>query len=307
MLRTALLSLIAVLVALIPGSALAEDEDNRDNGDVTIRIDGDFHLAQGEIVGTAIVIHGDATIDGFVRDALVVVDGAATVNGTVGESITIISGDLALGPRARVNDVLLIRSDLARDPGATVTGDITRRSRILFPGAAVVFGILAWVGITVMMLLAGLLFAAVGGGQLTRAAQAMTASPGQTILGAVVVVVGIPMAAVAAIITLLGLVAGLAMLFFLLPALLFLGYVVAGAFLGGLLTRGLGRQGGTSHPYLEVVAGLALLQVAMLIPGFGALAGGLLSLWGAGGLAYLAWLAFRPPAPAPVPPPAAAS
>lgn len=294
MLRTLVLVAVAALAGLIPAVAAAGQEaGDGDRDDVTIRINGDYRLEAGESVGTAIVIRGDAAVDGTVRDVLIVIDGTATVGGRVDGEITVISGDLRLGPRAVVNDVLLIRSDLVEEPGATIAGDVTRRSRLFFPGAAVVFGILVWVGMTVMAILAGLLFAAVGGGQMSAAAASLTESPGQTILGAVVVVVGIPLAAVAAFVTLLGIVAGLGLLFFLLPALLFLGYLVAGAWLGGLITRKRSQPGGPVHPYAEVAAGVALLQVALFIPGLGVLAATLLSMWGAGGLAYLGWKAFR--------------
>lgn len=303
MFRAIVLTAVAAISGLIPAAASAQQQSGNDgNDDVTIRINGDLKVAAGESVGTAIVIRGDADVDGTVRDALVVIDGTATVTGRVNGDTTVISGDLRLGPKSIVKDVLLIRSDMVEEPGATIAGDVTRRSRLLFPGAAVVFGILVWVGVTVMAILAGLLFAAVGGGQLSSAAASLAESPGQTILGGVVVVVGIPMAAVAAFITLLGIVAGLGMLLFLLPALLFLGYLVAGAWLGSLITRKGGQPAGPAHPYAEVAIGVALLQVAMLIPAFGALAVSLLSVWGAGGLAYLGWKAFRGSPPLASPP-----
>lgn len=294
MLRIIPIVIVAAIAALVPGPAVAQEADGNNDGDAVIRINGNYRLPSGESVGTAILIHGDAAIDGTVRDALVVIDGAAIITGRVNGDITVISGDLRLAPGAVVNDVLLIRSDLIEEPGATIAGDVTRRSRLLFPGAAVVLGLLAWVGLTVMAILAGLLFAAVGGGQMSSAASSLTESPGQTILGAVVVVVGIPLAAVAAFVSLLGIVAGLGLLFFLLPALLFLGYLVAGAWLGGLITRQRREPGTPVHPYIEVAVGVALFQLALLIPGLGALAASLLAMWGAGGLAYLGWQAFRP-------------
>lgn len=294
MVRAFVLVAAAAIAGLIPGVASAGQETgDGDSDDIVIRIDGDYRLPSGESVGTAIVISGDADIDGAVRDALIVIDGVATIRGRVNGDITVISGDLRLAAGAVVNDVLLIRSDLEREPGSTIAGDVTRRSRLLFPGAAVVLGILAWLGVTVMAILAGLLFAAVGGRQLSSAAASLVESPGQTILGAVVVVVGIPVAAVAAFVTLLGFVAGLGLLLFLLPALLFLGYLVAGAWLGSLITRQRNQPGDPVHPYAEVAAGVALLQVALFIPGLGVLAATLLSMWGAGGLAYLGWKAFR--------------
>jgi hypothetical protein len=149
---------------------------------------------------------------------------------------------------------------------------------------------------------AGFGFAAVAGRQLEEAAASLTARPGQTILAAFIVAIGLPVLAVIAMVTVIGLPLGLGMLTFLLPALAFLGYIVAGAWLGRLV---LGRAGrATHHPYLEVFLGLLILQVVVFVPflGLGALV--LLSLWGTGGLAYLAWRAVRsqPAARAEAPP-----
>src|SRR5215204_3598691 len=63
--------------------------------------------------------------------------------------------------------------------------------------------------------LAGLLFAAVAGRQLTRAAALLTGRVGGTLLGALLVWVGIPILAVLAFITLVGIPLGFALLLFL--------------------------------------------------------------------------------------------
>src|SRR3970282_430118 len=57
------------------------------------------------------------------------------------------------------NDVLLVRSTLDQQPGSTVGGEIEERSRFLFRGAWLVFGLIFWLGATLAPIVRGLLVA----------------------------------------------------------------------------------------------------------------------------------------------------
>jgi hypothetical protein len=136
---------------------------------------------------------------------------------------------------------------------------------------------------TVSVILAGLVFAAFGGRQLTVAARNMTDAVG-SVLGAVFVWIAVPFLAVLAIMTLVGLPFGIGLLVFLLPALWFLGYIVAGARLGGWLVGLAGGETG-GRPYLAVALGLLILQLIVLLPVVGGIVVALAGAWGAGALA----------------------
>jgi hypothetical protein len=290
--RRAVLFLITVALALLPGAALAQDPDAE--GGLLLRVNGDVRLPAGESSDTIIVINGDAVVDGSVTGALVVVNGDATVNGRVDEEVVVINGTVTLGETARVGgDVALVRSDLTRAPGAVVEGTVEERSEFGFGRAGAVFSFLVWLGFTLVVLLAGLLFAAVAGRQLTRAATLLTSSVGGTLLGAVLVWVGIPILAVLAFVTLVGIPLGLALLLFLLPALWFLGYLVAGTRLGGWLLDLMHRPTTAAHPYLAALLGLLVLQLVLWIPFLGGLIWVLAGMLGAGTLALLAWRAWQ--------------
>ena len=290
--RRAVLILIAVALALLPSSALAQDPD--DEGGLLLRINGDARVPAGESSDTIIVVNGDAVVDGSVAGGLVVVNGDATVNGTVDEDVVVINGTLTLGDTARVaGDVSLVRSDLTRAPGAVVEGEVEERSEVGFGRAGAVFSFLVWLGFTIVVLLAGLLFAAVAGRQLSRAVALLTGTVGGTLLGALVVWVGIPILAVLAFVTLVGIPLGFALLLFLLPALWFLGYLVAGARLGAWLLGLMNRPAAADHPYLAALLGVLVLQVVMWVPVLGGLVWILAGVLGAGALALLAWRAWQ--------------
>jgi hypothetical protein len=290
------------LVALLPGTALAAGESDKDQDGFVFRANGDYHLAQGDGVNNVIVASGNAFIDGTVHTNLIVLNGDAVVNGVVDGELTVVRGTLTLGGTANVNKVTLVRSDLVRDNAATVRGDINRTTNVAAQGWWIFFGIAVLVGLSLAVLASGLVFATVGGRQLTTLAESMGTHPGQTILAGFITAIGLPIVGIVLLITVVGIPLGLGVLFMLLPALAFLGYIVAGAWLGLLiLNRG---KTAPAHPYGEVLLGLFLLQIAFAIPGLGFVAFPLLSLWGTGAIAYRAWTGLRGTAPTPATPPA---
>ncbi len=297
--------LLAILIASLPAAAAAQQEDDR--GGLALRINGDFTLAEDERLSALVVINGDAVVAGTISDFMLVINGDATVSGTVERDVTMINGTLTLEPDAVVDDVSLVRSDLVEEPGATVTGDVTRTTRWIFlsTGALILVGIAFWVAMTFTVLVAGLVFAAVAGRQLSQAASLMTDRAGQSILSGLIVLFGLPIIAVFAMLTIVGIPLGIGMLLFLLPALTFLGYIVAGTWLGSLMLSRTPAGGFSERPFAQAVAGLLVLQIIILIPGVAPLVFIVGGVWGTGGLVYLAFRNLRgaggtpPSAPAP--------
>ena len=289
------LTLLVFLLALVPGSAMAQD--NETEGSFLLGINSDTYIRPEQSIQTLVVINENAVIDGTVTDALFVINGTATVNGNLTGDVTIISGTLNLGETARVTkDVVLINSEINQTAGATIGGQIERHSWAFYSWQLTLVSALFWIGSTAVVLLAGLLFAAIGGRQVTGAGELITGRTAQVVLTALIVGIGLPVVAVFAIMTLVGIPVGIAMLVFLLPVLWFTGYLVAGTKLGSLLL-GLRKSDTESaeHPYLAAVIGLLLLQIVAFVPVLGFLFVGLASFMGTGAVAYFAWHAWRGP------------
>jgi hypothetical protein len=285
-----LLPLVILALFLFPSVALAQGSTTND--DVLMRVNGPISVGANETAGTVVVISDNADISGIVKHDLVVVDGNATVSGTIEGTVTVVSGTLNLQPAARVaGDVNLVRSDMTRASGATIEGSITRSSFDWSGWNFLIFSVYLWISFTIAIIIAGLIFAAVGGRQLTSAGNLIAQKTGGTIIAAIIVGIGVPILAVVAMLTVLGIPLGIGLLLFLIPALWFFGYLVAGTKLGSIILR----QDRSDHPYVAALLGLVLLQVIGLVPFLGGLVTFIAGILGTGALALLAWNAWRGP------------
>lgn len=289
MLKRVLL-LLVVALALLPAAASAQDPAGDEPYDTLIRVNGPVHVAAGETAQGVVVISDDALIEGTV-DYLVVIDGDATISGTVESQVYIVNGTVTLKDGANVaEEVLLYNADAVQEAGATVAGGVHDEWGGFTVTRGLWFGF--WASMTVAVVAAGMLFAAFGGRQLQGAAETVTGHAGPTLLTALVLWVGVPVLAVFVMATVVGIPLGLGVLFFLLPALWFIGYLVAGAALGTAILR-TRRTEATGHPYMAVLIGLLIFQVIVLIPFVGGLVAFFAGLVGGGALLYRMWTAFR--------------
>jgi cytoskeletal protein CcmA (bactofilin family) len=274
-----------LLAVLVPSAGLAaQGAVETGEGDLLLRVQGPVHIAAGDAVGTVGVIGHDAVVDGTIRGELFVVNGTARIRGRVEGNVIVINGRLELLPGARVEQTAhLYRSSVVREPGAVIAGGIREEMGISFSRFALYF----WLGMTFLVLAAGLAYVFLAEQSVEGAARLIRANPGNTVLTAIVVVVGLPMVAFSLIVTGIGIPLGIMLLMAGLPALALLGYLVTGTTVGHLALRLLPRD--LDNPYLAAATGLLLLQVVALTPGLGVLAVILASQLGAGALFYRVW------------------
>lgn len=292
--RWFIIGLLALFTGLLPGVALAQGSPNQAD-DFLLRVNGPMHIGNDEHIGSAVSIGNNATIDGTVDSSLVVINGDAVVNGEVLGDLTVVSGTLDIRSGARVHNVSLVNSTMTQAPDARVTGTISRSTATVSDWQLRTAWFLFWGGITVLILLAGLLFAAIGGRQLTDAGNLLAREPLPVILISLGVGILLPILAILAFPTIVGIPFGLAIFFFVLPALWLVGYLIAGTKLGAVLLRAAGTTMTPEHPYLAALTGLLILQIIGLIPVLGGIVVALAGAFGAGGALLLAWRAFRTP------------
>ena len=254
--------------------------------------------------GTDITLTADQSVD-----VLVIVDGHARIEGDA-RAIFVLGGSAEL-VGSHATGIVAIRSRVTLDGASLVSGDIrsldstiagataaTLGGRIRDIGPDVAFG---WIGLgsvvlflvylafAVSVLVAGVLVAGLAGRQV-RAASALISDEPAPVLGAAFLgLFGIILASVAAMITIVGIPLGIALLVLVLPALFVAGYIVAGIWLGELIlarmTPGVVRE----RPYLAAAIGLSIVGIVSVFPPIG----GLVSFVGLGAVVLLMWRVVR--------------
>ena len=287
-----LVALVASALALLLVSGRALAQENPD--DVSVRVNGTVDLAAGESVDTLVAVTSEARVAGTVRDTLVIVNQTATVSGDVGREAIVINGTLRLEPTARIaGDVVLINSQLRQADGATITGRVVERRGAAIGGefsrVTAAISVIAWLGMTLLFVVVALAWAAVGGRQLAASAGLLGARPGLAGGVAVIVWILVPLIAVVAFVTVIGIPIGVTLLVIVVPLLWGLGYVTTGTRLGFFLADLRRATPDLSHPYLEAGLGVVLFQLIGLIPIVGGIVIVLAGLFGAGAIVVHAW------------------
>jgi hypothetical protein len=295
-----LLALFAALAMVLglAGIALGADGGSGDNATILIAVNGDIDVAAGEQADAVIVISGNARIAGTVN-TLFVADGVATTtSGAMLETITIINGtaDLATGTTVR-GDISQLESTVNQAEGVTLGGsvrDLTTEAAGfgLFMGFA---AILLWIGFALVTIVVGLLLAGLAARQVRQATTLISHEPLKTFLVGLLVVVAVPLLAVAAFVTVVGIPAAIALLLVVIPAGAFIGYMVAAIWIGEwLLARRNAAGPPPERPYAAAVVGLVVAFILGFIP----LVTSIISIFGIGAIALAAWRTLRgSPAP----------
>jgi hypothetical protein len=231
------------------------------------------------------------------------------VTGRVDGDLIAVSDRAFLGPTARIGGDLRYGDEspvLAR--GARVDGEISNED---WADAASGWGWVSWLAwwlaVSVSTLIVGALLVWLAPAALHAAERAVRERRGATVAWGVVIAVGAPVLAVLALVTLVGIPFGVALLLAAVPVLL-VAYVTTAWIVGRRVLRNR-----SASPWAALLAGWGILRVLALIPVAGVLVGLAATVWGLGALAVALWRAGRPgtaaatpEAPAPGPPAPAA-
>jgi cytoskeletal protein CcmA (bactofilin family) len=294
-----LLALAAVLVAGIavvaPGVASADPRDQ-------IVVSGSVVVGPRETVGDVVILDGPVTILGRVRGDVVAVSGRVRIlGGRVTGDVTGVSDPIVLGPRSRVGGDLNYGDEKpVFAPGASVGGK-TKKLDIgdAFPFTGFGLLLLLWLAVSVSSLILGLALLAFAPRAADAALVVARDATGAAIGWGALLVFGLPILAVIALVTLVGIPLGVGLLLALTP-IYAVGYVTGAWLLGRLILK---RP--TTSRYVAFLAGWGILRIVALIPILGALGWLVATVFGLGTLIVAAWRARRaspaapPAAPAP--------
>src|ERR687885_82901 len=267
--RVAVRAVIVALLALLVGAGSASAASDH------VVITGGAVVPAGQTAGDVVVLDGTVRIAGRATGDVVSVSGPVRVSGRVG-------GDLRYGDERPV---------LAR--GATVGGKISDENWVDAAngwGWVSLFGL--WLAVSVSTLIVGALLVLLAPAALYAAERAVRERLGATVAWGVGIAIGVPLLAVLALVTLVGIPFGIALLLAAIPVLL-VAYATSAWMVGRRVLRTR-----SSSPWVALFAGWVILRVVALIPIAGALIGLAATVVGLGALAVALWRAGRAGAPA---------
>ena len=279
------------LLVLVPVATAAEPWDDVQH--LLISTGGDITVPAGQHVDLLIVTDGSATISGD-TDGVVVVNGTARFEGGRTSSVIAVNSTVSLDATSSVaGDIRSIESTVDQAPGAVIDGQvIVGTNDIDWTGLAVAtsaLAFLAFLGFVVIGLVAGLTAAGLASRQVRSAGALIIHEPGKTILAAFGGLFGIILASVLAMVTVIGIPLGLAILLVVLPAVAFAGWLVAAIWLGEQILARLTPDVTRERPYLASVIGILALGVVSIVP----LVGGIIAFIGFGAVVLYLWRTFR--------------
>ncbi len=250
-----------------------------------IVLSGDVIVHRGEDVGEVVLLHGTVAVAGVVHGDVVVVDGRIEVTGQVSGSVVSLNGPVTVGPNAQILGDVIGRDRIRVAEGASIGGRVREGTAFTFRTPIDLFGPFAtWLAVAVSTLVLGallLLFAPRGADAVSAAALGSPLRSGGVGLAALI---GLPVLAVGALVSMVGLPLGLG----LLLALAFL-YSVGFAFAVFAVGRALWRPPRTR--WLALLFGWAIVAAVSAIPFVGGVVWFVGAVLGLGATTVAAWRA----------------
>jgi hypothetical protein len=279
-------------VLLAAGPAAAQDREEKND---LVVLTGNARVLEGETVDTVVIFDGPATIEGTVTHSVVAFNGPVTISGSVTEEVVAFNGTITVRSGATVAGDLVSRSDPVIEEGAVVEGEIGRDPGRLFRDPFPFLGrVAAWLAVSVSILLLGVLLLALAPSAADAVDAAWRTAMGPSIGWGLALLIGLPLVAILAFVTLVGIPFGfgLALALFLIYAL---GYSAGTWVLGRSLLKP------PASRFLAFLVGLAILRAVALVPIVAGIVGTIVTLAGLGTIAVAMWRAGRPVATAAAP------
>jgi hypothetical protein len=285
----------AVLIAfvlLVPAVFAASPLPH--TGRVLVSTGGDVTLPAGEHADVVVVVNGTATIRGEVN-TIVVVNGAADLLGARTETLVAVRSPVELGPGTVVQgDVQQLDSVVHQTGNAQIQGRVTDLAATMI-GIGAVLGpalLLMWIGFGLATIAAGLLLAGLAARQVRAAEGIISHEPVLALAAGIVGVIVFPIVSILLIATLIGAPLGAGILLGILPLVAFVGYLVAGIWLGEWILGRTSSESIRERPYLAAFIGVFILQAVGVVPVL-SIVTMFASLFGFGALLLLAFRTLR--------------
>ncbi len=259
-------------------------------------LSGPADVPRGRQVGDLVVFHGSSTVDGTVNGSLTAFDAPVTISGRVDGDVVVFNGRVELARGANVTGDVVSQDEPIVASGATIGGTTRRvQTNVNWEEGFGWAGRLAWwLAVSVSTLLVGLVLLWLVGRAATRIVETGRTRIGPSIGWGLLAFFGLPILAILALVTIVGIPLGLGVLA-ALGLIYTLGYTATAWIIGRRILRP-----GTSW-VLAFLLGWGILRVLALIPIVGGLIWVAAVIFGLGALTVTIWRARSTGQAAPAP------
>ncbi|MBI3647649.1 MAG: hypothetical protein HY240_02660 [Actinobacteria bacterium] len=296
------LVVLALTSFAILGFAQAARAQTSAGSSPLVVLTGSLEVKERQVVRDAVIFNGDAIIAGQVERSVVAFNGDVTVTGKVGENVVALNGRVTVASGAEVGGNVTSRLPPEVSTEAHVGGAVRQRSFEPGLGGGALFGRFAlWLATSVSAFLLGLALILFAPRALDAAASTAVSRFGSSLGLGALLFVGLPVVAIIAMTTIVGLPLGLGVLL-ALGLVYWLGYTASAFAIGRQLVKP------PTHRLLAYLVGWGILRVVALVPVLAAITWLAATVWGMGALASSARrfgraeVSMKEPGPPPVPP-----
>lgn len=287
--RIASLFAALALVLLFPGVAAANDRDD----DTIVVITGGATVAEGETVDGVVVVDGPVRIDGTVDGDVFVVSGDTEISGEVTGDVTVLAEPAVINSGARIGGDLRYGDEEPEiASGAQIDGETSDEDWSDLGPAGFIGWAVFWFALALSSLALGLLLLLIAPRAADAAYRQARDGAWESAAAGLAIFILLPILAVLALATLVGLPLGLGVLLALLP----LGAI---AYVTTLWVVGRALVKPPRGRVLAFLAGWAIFSALLLVPVLGILAWLAATIFGLGVLGMALWRARSPAAPPP--------
>jgi hypothetical protein len=280
--RSLLIGLLFLALFGLATPAWAQDSQGRE---AFVVLSGRADVPPGQEVGDLVVFHGSSTVNGTVDGSLTAFDAPVTISGRVNGDVVVFNGRVVLRSGANVTGDVVSRDAPAVASGATIGGTTKRvQTNLRWDGFGWIGRLAWWLAVSVSTLVVGLVLLWLVGRGTAWILEAGRTGIGPAIGWGLLLFFGLPILAILALATLVGIPLGLGVLA-ALGLIYALGYSATAWILGRSLLRG---------PTVWIVAFLAgwgILRLVALIPILGGLVWFAAVVFGLGALVVALWRA----------------
>jgi hypothetical protein len=281
------------LLLLLGVAAPAWAQAGQATTEAFVVLSGRADVPQGQQVGDLVVFHGSATVAGTVDGSLTAFDAPVTISGRVNGDVVAFNGRVELASGANVTGDVVSQSAPVVASGATIGGASKRlQTNTNWQGFGWAGKLAWWLAVSISTLVVGLALVWLTGRGAGRILEAGRTRIGPSIGLGLLLFFGLPLLAIIALVTVVGIPLGLGLL-----AALLLIYALGYSATAWILGRSIVHE--PTAWAVGFLAGWAILRVVALIPILGGLAWFAAVAFGLGALAVAIWRARTPRRTAP--------